>query len=251
VVEKPQGVIDDWEFFWGLAARMNLPLTLKYWNYGLDFDAIEGGLPLDMVNRPDPEELFRYLCRNSTVPFDTLLATPGGVRPDMPPQYVLPAPADNGARLELCPADVAEELKAVLEEESDRRFGYQLTCRRILEAINCAYRDAARTRNKYPVNWAYMNPQDMTDEGLSDGDQILIESEAGQIQGMVKAESRLRRGVISMTHMFGELAPSTDPVAQGGSFTGRLTSLQEYLEPINFMPRFSGIPVNVTPTART
>jgi anaerobic selenocysteine-containing dehydrogenase len=251
VVEKPQGVIDDWEFFWGLAARMNLPLTLKYWNYGLDFDAIEGGLTLDMVNRPDPEELFRYLCRNSTVPFDTLLATPGGVRPDMPPQYVLPAPADNGARLELCPADVAEELKAVLEEESDRRFGYQLTCRRILEAINCAYRDAARTRNKYPVNWAYMNPQDMTDEGLSDGDQILIESDAGQIQGMVKAESRLRRGVISMTHMFGELAPSTDPVAQGGSFTGRLTSLQEYLEPINFMPRFSGIPVNVTPTART
>jgi predicted molibdopterin-dependent oxidoreductase YjgC len=32
---------------------------------------------------------------------------------------------------------------------------------------------------------------------------------------------------------------------QRGSHTGRLTSLEHCLEPINFMPRFSGIPVNV------
>ncbi len=49
-----------------------------------------------------------------------------------------------------------------------------------------------------------------------------------------------------MTHMFGRLEPSDDPVAEGGSFTGRLTSLADQLEPINFMPRFSGIPVNVS-----
>jgi hypothetical protein len=50
--------------------------------------------------------------------------------------------------------------------------------------------------------------------------------------------------------MFGALKSATnaetDPADASGSFTGRLTSLQEYLEPINFMPRFSGIPVNVT-----
>jgi hypothetical protein len=40
-----------------------------------------------------------------------------------------------------------------------------------------------------------------------------------------------------------------DRARQRGSHTGRLTSLQYHLEPINFMPRFSGIPVNVTPSA--
>ncbi len=245
VVDKPAGVIHDWEFFWGVAARMKRPLTLKYWTYGIDFDSIADGLPLDMEKKPDPEDMFRFLCRNSRVPFDTLKANPSGVRPDLPPQYVQAAPEDNGARLELCPADVAAELAAVLAEEPDTRYRYQVTVRRILEAMNSAYREADRTRQRHPLNWAYMNPEDMAAEGLADGDEILIQSEAGEIVGVAKGEDRLRRGVISMTHMFGPMTPGDSSAGCRGAFTGRLTSLEQYLEPINFMPRFSGIPVNV------
>jgi anaerobic selenocysteine-containing dehydrogenase len=250
VLDRPAGVIDDWAFFWGVAARMGLPLTLKYWTYGLDFDAIRDGLKLDMQTAPDPEDMIRFLCKNSRVPFDELRANPSGVRPEIPPQAVLAAMEDNGARLELCPADVALELQNLLVEDSDAGFHYRLTCRRILEAMNSAYRDARRTRDRYPVNWAYMNPQDMIDENIAEGDEINIASPAGRITGIARAEDALRRGVISMTHMFGALKSATnaetDPADASGSFTGRLTSLQEYLEPINFMPRFSGIPVNVT-----
>lgn len=245
LVDKPAGVMHDWEFFWEVAARMNRPLTLKYWTYGLEFDAITDGLALDMQTRPDAEDMLRFLCRNSRVPFDDLLANPSGVRPDIPAHYVLPAKEDNGARLELCPADVTAELNSVLAEPGDTGFRYQLTCRRILEAMNSAYRDAERTREKYPVNWLFMNPQDMAEENISEGDAVEIVSQAGRIKGLVKAEAGLRRAVISTTHMFGQLQASADPVAQAGSFTGRLTSLEQYLEPINFMPRFSGIPVNV------
>jgi hypothetical protein len=53
-----------------------------------------------------------------------------------------------------------------------------------------------------------------------------------------------------MTHLYGSLAASVDPYAQRGSHTGQLTSLQQYLEPINFMPRFSGIPVNIRRATR-
>ncbi len=251
VVSKPAGVIDDWEFFWGVAARMELPLTLKYWTYGLDFDVIADGLPLDMETKPEPEAMLRFLCKRSTVPFDELLANPSGVRPQIEPQYVMAAKEDSsssnaGARLELCPPDVADELRIVLHERPDERFRYQLTCRRMLEAMNSAYIDATRTRRKYPVNWAHMNPADMAAEGIADGDRIRIESEAGQIVALVKGEEKLRRGVISMSHLFGGLSPSMNPTAQGGSYTGRLVSLLDWLEPINYMPRFSGIPVNVT-----
>jgi len=122
---------------------------------------------------------------------------------------------------------------------------YRLTCRRILEAMNSAYRDASRTKKKYPVNWAYMNPDDLRDDGIEAGALVEIQSEAGRILGLVKADPKVRRGVLSMTHLYGSLEPSTDPSRQRGSHTGRLTSLEHYREPINFMPRFSGIPVNV------
>jgi anaerobic selenocysteine-containing dehydrogenase len=244
IVPKPVGAIHDWEFFWGVAARMNIRLTLKYWSYGLNYATIPGGLELDMANPPDPDDMFRHLCESSRVPFDELLANPAGVRPILEPHYVQPM-ADNGARLQLCPADVAAELKTVLDESPDTRFKYQLTCRRILEAMNSAYRDSARTLKKYPANWVYMNPDDMQQEGIAEHALIEIESEAGRILGVARAEVGLRRGVISMTHLYGSLEPSTDPLQQRGSYTGHLTSLQQYLEPINFMPRFSGIPVNL------
>jgi anaerobic selenocysteine-containing dehydrogenase len=136
-------------------------------------------------------------------------------------------------------------LHAVSIEVDDARYKYRLTSRRILEALNSAYRDAPRNRRKYPVNWAYMNPQDMQEEGLAEETLIEIESEAGCILGIAKSEARLRRGVVSMTHLYGSLDPSTDPLKQRGSHTGRLTSLQRCLEPINFMPRLSGIPINL------
>ena len=53
-----------------------------------------------------------------------------------------------------------------------------------------------------------------------------------------------------MTHMFGPLVGGFDPVAEGGANVGQLTSLTEHLQPINFMPRFSAIPVNVTRVER-
>lgn len=244
VVPKPAGTIHDWEFFWGIASRMNVPLTLKYWTYGLTYDSIPDGLKLDMEHKPDPEDMIRHLCRHGDVSFDELRANPSGVRPNRAPQYV-EAATDNGARLELCPPDIASELRMVSNEQPDDRYKYSLTCRRILEAMNSAYRDAPRTQRRYPVNWAYMNPEDMREESIADGALIQIESEAGGILGLAKAEARLRRGVVSMTHLYGNLDRSANPLQQRGSHTGRLTSLTRYLEPINFMPRFSGIPVNV------
>ena len=245
-IPKPQGLIDDWEFYHDVAARMGMPLQFKLWNYGMEFDSIERSLPLDGTRKPSGEELVAFLCGEGDVTFEELAASPGGVRPQRPPQYVQPAP-DNGARLELCPPDVAAELDKVLHEQPDAAFQYRLTCRRTLEALNCAYRESRGARRKYPVNWAHLNPDDMAEGGIAEGATIEIQSESGSIRAVAKGESRLRRGVVSMSHLFGALEPSDDPRADGGSYTGRLTSLERHLEPINFMPRFSAIPVNVRP----
>ena len=248
ILPKPPGTIHDWEFFWGLAARMGLPLKLKYWTYGLSYNDIEGGMELstDVNTPPDPEEMVRFLCADSRVSFEALKARPNGVRPDVEPSYVKPGP-ENGARLELCPPDVAEELAALVDEEEGAGFAFRLTCRRMMEAMNSAYRDSDVARRKHKVNWAYMNPEDMQALGISDDDVIEISSEHGVIKGVAKAEDRLRRGVVSMTHMFGAMLGESDPRQAGGSYTGKLTSLEKYLEPINYMPLYSGVPINVRP----
>lgn len=245
VLVRPAGVIDDWEFFWGVASRLQMPLTLKNWSYGQDYAAMPEGLALDLHQPPRSEDMIRYLCGRSAVSFEDLCAQPGGVRPQRPPQFVQTAP-DNGARLQLCPPDVAAELGALAQEAPEHgRYRYRLICRRLLDALNSAYRDTPHTLRKVPLNWAYMNPQDMQRDGIAEHATIEIESEVGRILGIARADSGLRRGVLSMAHLYGSLAPSTDPRAQRGSHTGRLTSLETWLEPINFMPRFSGIPVEV------
>lgn len=244
VVAKPAGVIDDWEFFWGLSARMDVPLTFKYWNYGLRFEDIPLGLPLSMAEKPDPEELCRFLCSESAVPFDEIKANPSGVRPGMEPHHVLPGP-DSGGRLELCPPDVAAELAASASERPERGYGFRLINRRVLHALNGAYRESKEARRRYPVNYAYMNPEDMREAGVMEEAPVEIASEFGSIRTIARSEDRLRRGVISMTHMFGPLVGTGDPVADGGANIGQLTSLTQKVEPINFMPRFSAIPVKV------
>lgn len=245
VVEKPEGVIDDWEFFWAVSARMGVPLIFKYWNYGLRFQDIPEGIELSMTERPDPEELCRYLARDSLVPFDALLASPSGVRPPPSERVVLPCPEGATGRLELCPPDVAAELAEVLAEAPEQGFVYRLTCRRVLHALNSAYVDSKEARRRFPVNYAHMNPADMAEAGIADGDTVEIESQYGAVRTLAKGEERLRRGVVSMTHMFGKLVGTGDPVADGGANVGQLVSLTERIEPINYMPRYSAVPVNV------
>lgn len=244
VVEKPAGTVHDWEFFWALASRMGVPLTFKFWNYGLKFEDIVEGLPLDSAQPPDPEALCRFLAGGSAVPFDTLKASPGGVRPALSESRVQPAPSDLG-RLNLCPPDVAAELAAIGTKAPESGFTYRLTCRRVLHALNGAYRDSRDSRRRYPVNPAYMNPEDMADSGIAEGALVEVVSAHGAIRSLARADARLRRGVVSMTHMFGPLVSGSDPQADGGANLGQLTSLTEHLEPINFMPRFSAVPVNV------
>ena len=244
VVEPPEGVIHDWEVFWGLAARMGVPLTFKFWNYGLDYKTIPEGLQLSLSEKPDPEALFRFLTKDSAVPFDAIRQSPGGVRRPDAERRVLPALSRDG-RLELCPDDVATELEDLAASPVEEGFAYRLTCRRILHAINSAYVDSREARRRYPVNYAYMNPEDMAEAGIAEGAEIEIASPHGVIRSLARGEDRLRRRVVSMTHMFGPLVSSGDLLADGGSNVGQLTSLSEDLQPINFMPRFSGIPVNV------
>jgi anaerobic selenocysteine-containing dehydrogenase len=160
---------------------------------------------------------------------------------------------DSGARLDLCPDDIAADIERV-RSQPVRKDRYRLSVRRLAVAMNSHYRNGAYAKKKFPQNFAYMNPDDMLAEGLVDGSRIDISTSDGAIIGVVRADPTVRPGVVSMTHCFGAPDPADDPEAESGSHTGRLIPLDPTrAESINFMPHKTGIPVSISlrvPAAR-
>lgn len=248
IITPPPGVIDETLFFWGIARAMGLQLEYRKVGLAADYDDTPAGHPIDMTRPPDPEQLARWWLEDSVVDFDMLKATPGGIVPDLPPQFVQAVP-DNGARMDLCPGDVGEDLATVLAEQPDLNRPYRLATRRLLETMNSAYRHATATLRRYPANPAFLNPDDMRDEGLEAGDRIEIASAHGSLLASVQADAGVRRGMVSMAHCWGETDPERDPEQLRGSFTGRLVSLDHGVEAINRMPTQTGISVSLRKVA--
>jgi anaerobic selenocysteine-containing dehydrogenase len=246
LLDRPAGVIDDWEFFWGLARRMSRTLVLKRPTFGATQNQIPGpSLELDMETRPRTEDLVRWMSSQHLVRYDQLIAHPEGILFD-DHAVIEPAGDDDGSRMDLWPTDLAAELASFrLGSGSDADFPFRLISRRQLESMNSAYTNASKTRSRFPVNPAFMNPQDMEQEGLFNGDTVEIKSAHGTVIAVVRQDLSMRRGVISMTHAWGTVDASADPNGTRGAFVGRLISLEKQLEPINYMPRQSAIPIAV------
>ncbi|MAL95130.1 MAG: nitrate reductase [Haliea sp.] len=234
IAAQPPGseLKDDWYYFWGLGKRLGL--QLEYW-----------GQPLDMVTAPTTEDLLRIAAQHCPHSLEEIARHPHGLVVEGPPEHVEPGDPDSPNRFTTMPADVAAELAAALQgSELAAAYAYRLAARRERDALNSACRDLPAIRRRLPDNPAWMNPEDMQAEGLQNGDRIAVASPWGQLETVAREDANLRRGVISITHGFGGVPGRTDPSRDGVSVNLLTSSLQER-QPINAMPRMSGLPVNI------
>jgi len=252
---EPEGdLIEEWEFFWGLARRMGTPLgrkqgeEMRVWGPGAN-------LEIDLERKPSSEEYLDLLCRGSRVPLDEVRRHPSGaIFAPATPQRVLPARPENRAhRMNLAPRAVVEQLREIRAErfggggyDGDARFSYRLISRRMLEVYNSTGDHLPGLRKRYAYNPAFMNPQCLRELGAAAGDVLRIESEHDFIYGVAQPSDEIAPGVISMAHARGDLPGRADADVRGlGSTTNRLVSTQVDFEPISGIPRQSAIPVNV------
>ncbi|MFA5937846.1 MAG: molybdopterin-dependent oxidoreductase [Sinimarinibacterium sp.] len=238
VVSKPDDVLDDWEFFWGIARRLGLQIEYKYMGLLMDYAALPPGLRLNMDKKPRQEEIIAWICQQRGLSFEQLAASPGGVTYNLEPIKVAATPGEgSGCRLDVCPDDVADELRELRASQYDSRYAYRLASRRLPHVMNSVLRGAPSLGDKGMVNYAYMNPQDMQREQLEDGSLVVIRSRYAEISAPAMSDSTVRSGVVSMAHCFD---------SPGGSHTGRLVPLAAgYRERISFMPHQSGVPIQV------
>ncbi len=247
VVEPPPGaeVIEDWEFFYGLAQRMGLELTLKPIAF---LGPSRGrGTPLDMARKPTTDELFGVLTEGSRVPLDEVKQHPrGAIFPD--PEVVV-AEGEPGweGRLDVGNAELMADLAALAATPAPHEAGFplRLVSRRVMNVLNSVGHDLPELRRTRAYNPAYMHPDDLAELGLTRGDVVELRSPHAAILGVVEADPALRRGLVSMSHAFGDVPERDGEVRRIGSSTGRLTPVDRDYDRYTGQPRMSNIPVEV------
>jgi anaerobic selenocysteine-containing dehydrogenase len=231
IARPPPGhdLVEEWYVFWALARRLGRALTI-------------GGQKLDMDVAPTTDDVLRLVMGRSRVSLDALKAIPGGRIFDGARETVQPARAGATARFAVMPADVAQELCAVLDDDDGGNgFTHRLAVRRMRDVVNTSFHRLPSIRQRHAHNPAYLNPADLAALGITRGDRLAIASDAGSIVAIAETDDTVRPGVISMSHGWGGLSG-----ADGGVSTNLLTTTDRFVESINAMPRLTGIPVKIS-----
>jgi anaerobic selenocysteine-containing dehydrogenase len=243
-------VIEEWEFFYGLARRMGLPLRL-FAARGETGVLRERGeaIAIDMARKPTTDEIYEQLVSSSRVPLAEVKRHAHGAIFADPPITVEKGDPASTARLEIANADMLGELAAVAREgarvEVVRGRPYRLVSRRMPNAYNSSGRDLEGLTRGRPYNPAFLHPDDLAELGLAEGDAIRIHSDHASILGIATAAPELRRGVLSMSHAFGDVPARDGEFRKIGSTTGRLVDTEREFDPWTGIPRMSAIPVSI------
>jgi anaerobic selenocysteine-containing dehydrogenase len=248
-------VLDEWEFFYGLARRMGVPLSVGRPVFG----GPGPGLPVDLERKPTTDELMELEASDACVPLAEVRRHPGGAVFESARGRVLPADPRSAGRFALAPEPLVDELAAIRGEPlvpgagyaAGATFTHRLISRRMRQVFNSTGVEIDALRERGPGNPAFMNARDMRAAGIGEGALIEIESDHGRIRAIARDDDGVPPGVISMAHSWGGLPGSGDLTADPalGACTNALIASDRDFEPYSGHCRMSAIPVNVRPAA--
>ena len=104
-------------------------------------------------------------------------------------------------------------------------------------------------RGKQDRNWLHMHPDDARSRGLTDGDRVRVHNTNGEVEVDLLYDESLMRGVVAMTHGWGNAKTSGMRVAQrhpGANANVLLPSGVGSFEPLSSQAHMTGVPVDVT-----
>ncbi|MDG2003496.1 MAG: molybdopterin dinucleotide binding domain-containing protein [Novosphingobium sp.] len=256
VIDPPAGsdLIEEWEFYYGLAQRMGLELVLPPVNGQLGtLRAPTEPVAIDMTEKPTTDEMFEMITRGARVPLSEVKKHPNGA---VFAETIVAVPSDAECvdRLDVGNAAMMAELKEARsrreDQTSDSNYPFQLISRRMPSAYNSSGHDLPTLVRKRGgrYNPAYMHPSDVEILGLKDEDRIVISSMTGSTDGFIKSDPTLRPGLIAMAHAFGGASADKDARVYGSN-TGALVSVEDRYDHLSGIPRMSAIPVQVAASA--
>jgi anaerobic selenocysteine-containing dehydrogenase len=202
---------------------------------------------LSLDRKPTTDELLELLARGSRIPLEQVKANDGGTTyPDDP---IVVGPADPAAtgRLHVGHPEMMRRLGDVLGSgpaRPDASYPFRLLCRRNNHVYNTSS-NVDYTHRDERYNPAYVNPADMADLSLAEGEQVVLTSMTGSIAGFVHADATLRRGIVSMPFGYGVLPDRDDDPRVVGTSPSRLLSTDQVFDPYTGQPRMTNVPIRI------
>jgi anaerobic selenocysteine-containing dehydrogenase len=237
-------VIEEWRFFLVLARRMGLRLDVQPLMGAAGPDG-----EIDIGPDAVADDLLELYARGSRVPLAEIKANPHGAAFAEPAVRVRPAEEGWTQRLDLgneLMMDDLADLAAQASAPHDPDFPFKLVGRRVQSVLNSSYHVSA-TMGARTYNPAYVHPADLEMLGLQTGDVVEIDSGHACIRAIVGADATLRKGVVAMTHSFGD--ESDEDVERVGSPVNRLLDNQDFTDPRLGMPRMGAVQVAIRRSA--
>jgi len=243
LVEGPPETLEEWQVFWELAARLELPLRV-------------GGLTQE--SQPTSDELLDALYRHARLPLDEMRkhesgiafaernTTAGGVVPNMI--------AHEDKRMAAGHPDVIAELRVVRAEPviagggyaRGEDFGFRMITYRMKEVYCTQGHNLPSLARKRSFNPVLMNPAAMRELGLEDGDAVEVENDHGRVEGIVEASDDVEPGTIAFAFGWGD-PKDPRPAREKGSNVQRLIPDDWRYDAVTGLALQSAIPVNVRP----
>jgi anaerobic selenocysteine-containing dehydrogenase len=240
-IAKPDASLSvsaDEYIFWGLIKRLGKTMNFL-------------GTDMDMSRPPTTDELLDVVAKRAGTSIEELRPHELGVIRDGEPQFADPGSGDE--RLVFNPPEVLQELEELAREDSLRdiivhdgtKATHLLTVRRQRNMYNSINRMLPNTHRRIPHNAAFLHPDDIAQLGIKSGDPVHISSRTTSVEILCQADETMRRGVVSMTHGYGDL-PELNNYRHTGVAVNALLSTDFDRQTINAMPRMTAVPVAVT-----
>jgi anaerobic selenocysteine-containing dehydrogenase len=242
-------LVEEWEFFRGLAQRMGIQLRLmSAYRSGSYVESPSEFTEIDHAAPPTTEQIFEAMTCNSRVPLKEVMRHPNGRLFSEIDDRVQPREEGNTDRLQLGAPYVMDELRAIRAEDygrlrRDRDFPFLLVSRRANNTLNSIGRTLPSLTRGRGYNPLFVHPEDLAALGLAHGQDIEIRSSRDTIPAVVEADDTLRRGVVAMNQGYGGQPDEDHRYREIGSSTNRLMAADEDFDRITGIPRMGAIPV--------
>ena len=238
VIETEHDVIEEWELYWAIADRLNLEVTI-------------GRTPIPNQPKPSKFDLLKAITAGSRVDLQWLREHPGGHIFDDVDVVVEPGLEGTQARLKLYPEGVDQEFAALKDTVGGTAdYPHVLIGFRSKYVLNSFGHNLPALKKKSgSTNPAHLHPDDLAALEIEDDEEVSIQSAYGQIQAIVKADTKIKPGVVAMHHCWGLSPDKQGSVRENGANTNLLVSSKAETQRYTGMTRSSTIPVRISKSA--
>jgi anaerobic selenocysteine-containing dehydrogenase len=237
VLDKPAGALHDWEIFVGLAKAFAGKIGVELKPTMAPDQIIDMGLRMGRYGDNSEHKLS----------VATLLEHPHGIdlgalKPNLAARLRTP-----DQHVQAAPALLLSDLPRFAAQPLAKADQLMLIGRRHVRSNNSWMHNYHRLVKGKPRHQLLMNPADLAQRGLSDGQWVRVRSRVGAIDVEVAASDQMMPGVVSLPHGWGHARPGVQLAiasAQPGASANDLTD-ERQLDALSGNAALNAVPVEV------